>query len=205
MGLLSLLSSNPLAFVIIAAALVMSLTFHEFAHAAVADRLGDPTPRRFGRVTLNPAAHLDPVGTLLLLFASFGFAKPVPVNPGNLGRWGMLWVAAAGPVSNLLIALLSAVLLRLLPQSALGVQILTTVLSINIVLAVFNLIPIPLLDGSRILAALFPKTLGRSLAEFERLPYSFVLVFVVIIAARPVIGNIVNTVGGWMLGLVGLR
>lgn len=205
MGLLSLLSSNPLAFVIIAAALVMSLTFHEFAHAAVADRLGDPTPRRFGRVTLNPAAHLDPVGTLLLLFASFGFAKPVPVNPGNLGRWGMLWVAAAGPVSNLLIALLSAVLLRLLPQSALGVQILTTVLSINIVLAVFNLIPIPLLDGSRILAALFPKTLGRSLAEFERLPYSFILVFVVILAARPVIGNIVNTVGGWMLGLVGLR
>ena len=97
MGLISLLSTNPTAFVVIALALVFSLTIHEFAHAYTADRLGDPTPRRFGRVTLNPLAHLDPFGALLLLFAGFGFARPVPVNFNNLGRWGMVAVAAADP------------------------------------------------------------------------------------------------------------
>lgn len=113
--LLSLLTSNPTAFIIIALALVLSLAVHEFAHAYTADRLGDPTPRRYGRVTLNPIAHLDPVGTLLLLVAGFGFAKPVPINPNNLGRWGTLWVAAAGPISNIIIAFLCAILLKVLP------------------------------------------------------------------------------------------
>lgn len=205
MGLLSLLTSNPVAFVIIAVALILSLTVHEFAHAYVADRLGDPTPRRAGRVTLNPLAHLDPFGALLLLVAGFGFAKPVPVNGNNLGRWGMLWVAAAGPISNILIAIVAALLLKVLPLTQLSFTVLTTVLGINIVLAVFNLIPIPLLDGSRILAAIFPRTLGRALMEFEMQPYSFILVLVIIYLARPVIGNITGTVEGWVLGLIGIR
>lgn len=205
MGLLSLLTSNPVAFVIIAVALILSLTVHEFAHAYVADRLGDPTPRRAGRVTLNPLAHLDPFGAILLLVAGFGFAKPVPVNGNNLGRWGMLWVAAAGPISNVLIAVLTALLLKVLPLSQLSFTVLTTVLGINIVLAVFNLIPIPLLDGSRILAAIFPRTLGRALMEFERQPYSFILVLVIIYLARPVISNITGSVEGWVLGLIGFN
>jgi Zn-dependent protease len=205
MGLLSLLTSNPLAFVIIAVALILSLTVHEFAHAYVADRLGDSTPRRAGRVTLNPLAHLDPFGALLLLIAGFGFAKPVPVNGNNLGRWGMLWVAAAGPISNLLIAFVTALLLKVLPLNELTFTVLTTVFGINVVLAVFNLIPIPLLDGSRILAAIFPRTLGRALMEFEMQPYSFILVLVIIYLARPVISQITGTVEGWILGLIGLR
>ena len=204
MGLLSLLTSNPLAFVIIALALVLSLAVHEFAHAYTADRLGDPTPRRAGRVTLNPLAHLDPFGTILLLFAGFGFAKPVPVNGNNLGRWGMLWVAAAGPISNLLIAVLAALLLKFLPLTSLTYLVLNTVLGINVVLAVFNLLPIPLLDGSRIIAAIFPRTLGRALMEFEMQPYSFILVLVIIYLGRPVIGNVVGTVQGWVQMLIGL-
>lgn len=205
MGLLNLLFSDPLAFVIIAGALVLSLAFHEFAHAWTADRLGDPTPRRFGRVTLNPANHLDPFGTLLLLFAGFGFARPVPVNPNNLTRWGGLAVAAAGPLSNVLIALVAVGLLFVLPPTGLGLRVLLTVLSVNLVLAIFNLLPIPLFDGSRILAALFPRTLGRSLAEFERMPFSFMLVFLFIIIAREPIGNILSTVQTFVLGLIGLR
>ncbi|WP_425147197.1 site-2 protease family protein [Deinococcus sp.] len=205
MGLLSLLSSNPTAFVIIAVALLLSLTVHEFAHAYTADRLGDPTPRRFGRVTLNPLAHLDPFGALLLLVAGFGFAKPVPVNGGNLGRWGMLWVAAAGPLSNVLIALLAALLLKFLPLTQLSYTVLTTVLGINIVLAIFNLLPIPLLDGSRIVAALFPRTLGRALMEFEMQPYSFILVMVIIYFGRNQINGIINAVESWVLALFGIN
>lgn len=200
--LLSLLTQNPLAFVIVAAALALSLTVHEFAHAWTADRLGDPTPRRFGRVTLNPGKHLDPFGTLLLLIAGFGFAKPVPINPNNLGRWGTLWATAAGPLSNILIALLCAVLLAVLPPTNLVAVILLTVLSVNIVLAVFNLIPIPLLDGSRILGALVPS-LGRSLAQFEAQPFSFLIVMLFIFLAREPIGQIIGTVQRWVLGFVG--
>lgn len=201
--LLSLLTSNPTAFIIIALALALSLAVHEFAHAYTADRLGDPTPRRYGRVTLNPIAHLDPVGTLLLLVAGFGFAKPVPINPNNLGRWGTMWVAAAGPISNIVIAALCAVLLKVLPPTTIMLTILLTVMSINVVLAIFNLIPIPLLDGSRILGALVPS-LGRSLAQFEAQPFSFLIVMGFIFLAREPIGNVIRSVQGWVLTLVGL-
>jgi Zn-dependent protease len=203
MGLINLLTSNPLAFVIIAAALVLSLTFHEFAHAWTADRLGDPTPRRYGRVTLNPLKHLDPFGTLLMLLVGFGFARPVPINPNNLGRWGTLWVSAAGPLSNLLIALVCALLLKFGAHSDVVMTVLLTVLSINVVLAVFNLIPIPLLDGSRILGALVPS-LGRSLAQFEMQPYSFLIVMAFIYLFGRQISGVIGTVQGWVLGFVGV-
>lgn len=201
--LLSLLTSNPTAFIIIALALVLSLAVHEFAHAYTADRLGDPTPRRYGRVTLNPVAHLDPVGTLLLLVAGFGFAKPVPINPNNLGRWGTLWVAAAGPISNVIIAFLCAILLKVLPPTTITLTILLTVMGINVVLAFFNLIPIPLLDGSRILGALVPP-LGRSLAQFEAQPFSFLVVMGFIFLAREPIGRVIQSVQGWVLSVVGV-
>ncbi|WP_027480658.1 site-2 protease family protein [Deinococcus pimensis] len=190
--MLGLLSSDPVAFVILAASLVFSLTLHEFGHAWTADRLGDDTPRRMGRVTLNPAAHLDPFGTLLLLFAGFGFARPVPVNPNRVGRWGMLAVAAAGPIANILIALSCVLLLSVLRSSDVAVTVLLYLMSINIVLAVFNLLPIPLFDGSRIISAFFPRTLGRSLAEFEMMPFSFVVVMLFVFIAREPIGRVIS-------------
>lgn len=203
MGLLSLLTSNPAAFVLIAAALVLSLTVHEFAHAYTADRLGDPTPRRYGRVTLNPLSHLDPFGTLLMLLVGFGFAKPVPINPYALGRWQTLWVAAAGPISNILIAAVCALLLKFGSHTSLVVTVLLTVLSLNIVLAVFNLIPIPLLDGSRIFGSLFPP-LGRALARYEAIPNSFLFTMLIIYALNGPINGIISTVRNWVLNTIGL-
>lgn len=142
----------------------MGLTFHEFAHGWVADRLGDRTARYQGRLTLNPLAHIDPVGFLMLVFFRFGWAKPVPVNPYNLRgdpARGMLLVALAGPAANLLVALIAAILLGtglagLIPHEYWYYLLLLTV-QINVVLAVFNLIPVPPLDGSKILAGLLPR------------------------------------------------
>lgn len=204
MGLISLLQSDPVAFFIVVVVLLLSLAFHEFAHAYVADRFGDPTPRSYGRVTLNPLKHLDPFGSLMLLFVGFGFARPVPINFNRLGRWPGMAAVAAGPISNLLIAVVAALLLRFTGAGGiLGVALLY-ILSINIVLAVFNLLPIPLLDGSRILAALFPRTIGRSLMDFERLPYAFLIVFGFIWIAQPVTRQIIGAVQGFVLRLVGL-
>ena len=199
-----LLSGQILEFVLVAAVLLLSLTVHEFAHAYTADRLGDPTPRRYGRVTLNPLAHLDPFGALLLIFVGFGFARPVPVNFGVVGRWGGLWVALAGPLSNLLIALIGAVVLRVVGAGGVLGDALAIIVSINVLLAVFNLLPIPMFDGSRVLAALFPRSLGRSLLEFETQPYAFIIVLVFILIARGPIGQLIGTVQGWIFQLVGL-
>ncbi len=200
MGLLQLLTSNPLAFVIIAGALILSLAIHEFAHAWTADRLGDPTPRSYGRVTLNPLKHLDPLGMALMLLVGFGFAKPVPINPNKLGRWGTVWVSAAGPLSNLLIAIICVLLLKVFGNSYSAQTVLLTVLSINIVLAVFNLLPIPMLDGSRILGGIFPF-LGRSLAQFESLPYSFLIVMGFIFIFQNQISTITQSIQHWILSI----
>lgn len=202
--LISLLFQNPAVFVIVAAVLLLSLTLHEWGHAFAADRLGDSTPRRFGRVTLNPAAHLDLFGSLLLLVAGFGFAKPVPVNFARLGRWGGLIVAAAGPAMNILIALVSLALLALLGSNVFAETVLLYVFAINVALAVFNLLPIPLLDGSRIVAALFPRSLGRSLMEFERQPFAFVVVLLFIFIAREPVGRIIGYVQNLGLSWTGI-
>lgn len=195
-------------FILIGVVLLLSLTVHEFAHAWSADRLGDRTPRRYGRVTLNPLRHLDLFGSLLILTVGFGFARPVPVNFGALGRWGGLWVALAGPLSNLLIALIGTALLRVALagdglNGILGVSLLYIV-SVNVLLAVFNLLPIPMFDGSRVIAALFPRTLGRSLLEFEMQPYAFLIVLAFIFIARGPIGQLIGTIQSWLFRLVGL-
>lgn len=152
--------------------IVLSATFHEYAHGWSAYRLGDDTAKLSGRLTLNPLAHIDTFGTvilpLLLLFTSgvfIGWAKPVPYNPYNLRdrHYGSLKVAIAGPLANIIIALVMGALLRLFPSFFLAVgngdfiQFLALIIYINIVLALFNMIPIPPLDGSKVLADLFPR------------------------------------------------
>lgn len=152
---------DPWRILVLLPGIILGLTVHEFAHGWTADRLGDPTARHAGRLTINPLAHIDVIGLLALILAGFGWAKPVPVNPyrfrGNI-RQGMLLVSLSGPAANLLLAFVLALLLaggvgRLVPY---GRQFLDAAIWINIVLAVFNLLPVPPLDGAKILAGIFP-------------------------------------------------
>lgn len=155
------------------------LPVHEFAHAFVATKLGDQTARLSGRLTMNPLAHLDLVGTLMILLVGFGYAKPVPVNPRNFKnrKGGMALTAAAGPFANLLMALIYLfvyviVYLKVRPESGTLPFYLMTfcniVAQINVSLAVFNLLPVPPLDGSRILAIVLPDKAYYKIAQYER-------------------------------------
>ncbi|NLW90660.1 MAG: site-2 protease family protein [Syntrophomonadaceae bacterium] len=155
-------------------AIIVALTFHEFAHAWVADRLGDDTPYLQGRLTLNPIPHLDVIGFIMLLWAGFGWAKPVQVNPyrfQNLRvKEGMLLVSLAGPAMNLLLAIIGMAAIKVMginPQDSAAVyqnaaaQLLLPLVLINLGLMIFNLIPIPPLDGSKILAGILPDSAGK--------------------------------------------
>ena len=152
--------------VLLIPALVFSLSFHEFAHAWMAYRLGDSTAARMGRLTLNPMSHLDPIGSLALLLMGFGWAKPVPVDPRYLKnpRQDMVKVAAAGPISNIILAIIAALVLRLLFDTDLLSNSVKTFfiifMQINITLAVFNLLPVSPLDGSQILSPFLEKQFG---------------------------------------------
>ena len=144
--------------------LIFSLCFHEFSHGYIAFKLGDHTAARNGRLTLNPIAHLDPIGSLMILFVGFGWAKPVPVNPVNFSnpRVDMMKVAFAGPASNLLLAFTGGLMMRLvnivgLLQSEMFIQTLYFFILINISLAVFNMIPVAPLDGSQIFGNMISK------------------------------------------------
>ena len=144
--------------------LIFSLCFHEFSHGYIAYKLGDHTAARNGRLTLNPLAHLDPIGSLMILFVGFGWAKPVPVNPVNFSnpRVDMMKVAFAGPASNLILAFTGGLIMRLvnilgLLQSEMFIQTLYFFIFINISLAVFNMIPVAPLDGSQIFGNMISK------------------------------------------------
>ncbi len=172
MGLLNLLLKDPLGFIIIAIPLLYAVIFHELAHGWVAYRLGDPTAKTLGRLTVNPLKHLDPMGTLMLFLVGFGWAKPVPVNLNLLRdrRKGMILVSAAGVITNMLLAFCALFLYRLLsPEpSGLAAQLIYVFARINIILAAFNLIPIPPLDGSKILMGFAPSNVQKSLFRLER-------------------------------------
>lgn len=169
---------SPESFLIFQLAiLLMSVVIHEVSHGLAANLLGDPTARLSGRLTLNPIVHIDPFGSIilpLLLFFShsgfiFGWAKPVPFNPYNLrgGKWGPALVAAAGPVSNLLIACAFALLLRLGALPTVAIPLFVYVVGINIVLGIFNSIPLPPFDGFKIISPLLPYRTYQKLALFE--------------------------------------
>lgn len=180
--LLSLLTSNPILFGIIAIGILLAITIHEFAHAWVADKLGDPTPRYQGRVTLNPMAHLDPIGTIAIFVAGFGWGKPVPFDPYNLkepARDGAL-IALAGPLSNLLLATALAALIHLGILPTILVAAATIIMQINVMLALFNLVPIHPLDGSKIMMAILPKNSAYEYESFMERYGLFVLLFMIL-------------------------
>ncbi|MEO8260641.1 MAG: site-2 protease family protein [Acidobacteriota bacterium] len=179
--------------------LLFSLTIHEMAHAFTADRLGDPTARLLGRISLNPLVHADPIGTIAFPLIALvtgapliGWAKPVPVDVRNLRhhRRDFILVAAAGPASNLVIALVSAILLSVMPISpqTLGetnvsvplAAILSQAMRLNVLLAVFNMIPIPPLDGGNVLSGLLPRRLALSFNQLR--PYGFLLLYALILS-----------------------
>ena len=193
---LAVIGDAPLAFVILIAAfgasLLVGLVLHEFAHAWVADSLGDRTPRAFGRLSLNPKRHLDPLGAALIFLAGFGWARPVPVNPFNTSgnvKLNMAAIAVAGPATNLLVAAIAGLPIKLgwvpffhpfvapsvaglavrvwteSPENMLGL-FLGTIVLLNVILAIFNLVPLAPLDGFRVLAGLLPRPLA---AQFTRL------------------------------------
>lgn len=159
--------------------LVIALVIHEYAHAKAADVMGDFTPRMTGRLTLNPMAHIDPIGLIMLLVVRFGWAKPVMINARNFRNWrqGELLVAAAGPVANLLVAFISLLAMALLFKLGMfseGVRlVLSMMVLFNINFAIFNMLPLPPLDGSKVLMVLLPGRLAYKLMSLER--YSFII------------------------------
>jgi Zn-dependent protease len=194
-------------------ALLLAVTVHEVAHGWIADRLGDPTARLQGRLTLNPLPHIDPIGALAFVLAGFGWAKPVPVNAANLRHplRDMAWVAAAGPVSNLIAAfvgLVAFVLLRRvggLPFVAepLGGMLLY-VYQFNLVLALFNLIPLPPLDGGHFLPYFLPRGSWSLLHQLEQYGPFLLLLLVISGATRYILGPPFELVSGLYVALVRL-
>ncbi|HSO59697.1 MAG TPA: site-2 protease family protein [Desulfobacterales bacterium] len=178
MGLLRLLLNDPATFILLSIPLLYSIIIHELAHGWVAYKMGDPTAKLLGRLSLNPLKHLDPIGTLMLFVVGFGWAKPVPVNFSNLrgSRKGIVFVSAAGIAANTLLAFTAFLLNRLLSPSPSGALalLLYYMAQVNIMLAAFNLIPIPPLDGSKILLAFTSGTFQRLLLGLER--YGFFII-----------------------------
>ncbi|MBF0176100.1 MAG: site-2 protease family protein [Magnetococcales bacterium] len=192
--------------------ILFAITLHEWAHGYVASRFGDPTPGMMGRLTLNPLPHIDWVWTVLvpivLLYTvgfAFGGAKPVPINPryfrGSF-RVALFWVSVAGPLMNLFLATACALAARMVVQlppffSMPLFNMFEAAIVVNVVLAVFNLFPVPPLDGGRVVAVLLPPSLSRYWSSLDR----YGLVLVVILAMSGILGKMINPVAGWFLTL----
>ena len=188
-------------YILLAPGILAALTVHEFSHGWIAYRLGDPTAARAGRLTLNPLAHLDPIGTIMLFIVHFGWAKPVPVNPYYFRnpREGMIWVSLAGPASNIIFAAILGIALRALmfvgivSYHGFMFNILSLAVFINLMLAFFNLIPVPPLDGSKIVGGLLPERYLEAWENFER--YGFIILIAIIFLGRfigiPIFGVII--------------
>ncbi len=184
--MLNYLFTNPLLFVVYLFALLVAIAVHEFSHAAVADHLGDPTPRLQGRLTLNPFNHIDSLGIMFLLFFGFGWGKPVQFDPYNLKdpRRDAALISIAGPISNFILAIVLSIVLRLFIflhlgiLSTIGMFIFAPLISLNIILGIFNLLPINPLDGFKIVGGFLPEDRAREWYQLERYGIIFLLMLI---------------------------
>lgn len=204
--MLGMLSQSPLAFLIFAIGLLLAIDVHEFSHAYLADRLGDPTPRSQGRLSLNPLVHLDLVGTLALLLIGFGWGKPVEFDPYNLKspRRDAAIISLAGPASNLALATLITVLGRLFIPDLFFGALLVPVIYINIILAIFNFVPISPLDGEKIVFGLLPRDLAY---EFHSIMSRYGLLILILLilpffGSTPPIQTLIGPVINFILHLL---
>jgi len=184
------LIKNPVAFFLLAIPVLYSIIIHELAHGWVAYRMGDPTAKQAGRLSLNPLKHLDPVGTLMLFIFGFGWAKPVPINLAYVRdmRKGLILVSSAGIIANIVVAFIALLLLRILSPSSEGITLLLHYLAqINIILAAFNLIPIPPLDGSKILMGFMSERFQYLFSRLEPYGLFIIIALLYIGALNPVI------------------
>lgn len=204
MGLLSLLFRDPIAFFLLVPALLYSVIAHEVAHGWVASLFGDNTAKYSGRLSFNPKSHLDPMGTLTLFLVGFGWAKPVPVDYRNLrgSRGAIIAVSLAGCATNILIATVAIFLLQfqIFQTNHFFVPVLLTTARINIILGAFNLIPIPPLDGSRVLMEFLPFKAKHTLARLE--PYGFFII--IILLWMGFLSPVITFVQSFIFGLIGI-
>jgi len=204
MGLLTLLIKNPVAFFLIAIPLLYSVIFHELAHGWVAYRMGDPTAKLMGRLSLNPLKHLDPMGTFMLFIFGFGWAKPVPVNFNRFhgNRTALILVSSAGIIVNMILAFAALFLLQslALPSNSIAATMLYYMAQINIILAAFNLIPISPLDGSKILMGFLPKRLEYQLSRLE--PYGFLIIITLLFF--DVLNPVIDLFRGIIMSIIGI-
>lgn len=205
--LLQTLFESPLAFILIFIALVLCISIHEFAHAYVADKFGDDTARLLGRVTLDPRSHLDPIGTLLLIVAGFGWGKPVPFNPYNLKnpKRDSALIALAGPASNIILATILAIAFRMLIISGVSgtlggilASFFYITIQYNIVLAVFNLIPVHPLDGFKVVNGLLPEELSIQWLQMAQYGMYILLILILTGATRIIVSPVVS----WLMLLL---
>lgn len=177
--------------------LILAITFHEAAHALVADRLGDLTPRYMGRLTLNPFAHLDPLGTLLILLTRFGWGKPVQFNPLALRNpaVGAALISLAGPTTNFLIAAVMGLLIR---AGVAPIDLWAQIALINVILGVFNLVPLAPLDGEKVVSGLLPPNLRFQWAQIQQ--FSLFLLIFLILSGGPFLIGIIRVVFQFLVG-----
>ena len=209
---INFLIQEPIMFIAWLAAVVIGITIHEYSHSLAATVIGDNTSKMMGRLTLNPLSHIDPIGFIMLLFVGFGWGKPVPFNPYNLKnkKWGPAIISLAGPASNFIAIIFSGLLIKLLiiyslvPATSLLFQFLLFLMVVNVALMIFNLLPIPPLDGSKVLFAVLPPRYDNFKIMLMRNGPWILLILVVIdgFSGRSIFGYafqwILNFMGGFI-------